>query len=194
MSDEPRKYHSPLREQRAAETREKILEAALKLLGEGAHKLTIPAVAKEAGVSVPTVYRHFGSKEELEEGLADYVREVVGFMNTFDGLDGLREQLTRTWAAAGGYPPGTLALMLATIGRKLGEEDHEGRRAYMEGCLSEDLRELDEEDRELFVTIASALASTPGGLAFRRLGLDFPEAADLISWLLETLHEALRNK
>lgn len=193
MSEGTRKYNSPLREQRATETRESILEAALKLLAEGASKMTIPAVAKEAGVSVPTVYRHFSSKEDLEDGLAEYVRDLVGFRTEFDGLPGLRALLADSWARAATYPPGTMTLMLTNIGRNLGREDHSIRRSYMERCLADELSQLPAKERDRFVTVAAALASSPGSVALQRLGLSGAEAADTSAWILETLFEALRK-
>ena len=62
---EKRSYSSPLRRQRAAETRRKILDAVPVVLAKGLNALTMPAVAKAASVSLPTVYRYFGSADEL---------------------------------------------------------------------------------------------------------------------------------
>ena len=57
------RYRSPLREERAADTRRRIAEAALGLFAEnGFGAATVAAIAERAGVSVPTVYATFGSK------------------------------------------------------------------------------------------------------------------------------------
>ena len=63
--DEARAYHSRLRVQQAAATRARILDATVRVMAGGVASVSIPAVAREAGVSVPTVYRHFGSKPDL---------------------------------------------------------------------------------------------------------------------------------
>ena len=60
-----RPYRSDLRAEQTEETRGRILDAALRVMTTGLASLSIPAVAREAGVSVPTVYRHFGTKAEL---------------------------------------------------------------------------------------------------------------------------------
>jgi AcrR family transcriptional regulator len=60
-----RTYQSELRAQQAEETRRRILDAALRVMSTGLASLSVPAVAREAGVSVPTVYRHFGTKADL---------------------------------------------------------------------------------------------------------------------------------
>lgn len=60
-----RPYQSELRAQQAEETRRRILDAALRVMSTGLARLSVPAVAREAGVSVPTVYRHFETKADL---------------------------------------------------------------------------------------------------------------------------------
>jgi AcrR family transcriptional regulator len=58
-----RRYDSSRRKQAAAQTRRRILEAALKLHWEGITEFE--PLAREAGVSLPTVRKHFPTKEEL---------------------------------------------------------------------------------------------------------------------------------
>lgn len=53
------------RAEQADKTRTRILDATLRVMAEGVATVSVPAVAREAGVSVPTVYRHFGSKRNL---------------------------------------------------------------------------------------------------------------------------------
>jgi AcrR family transcriptional regulator len=58
-----RTYKSPVRQRQATETRRRIVEATRQLLGtEGYARMTIEAVARQAEVSVQTVYALFGSK------------------------------------------------------------------------------------------------------------------------------------
>src|SRR5262245_63227569 len=53
-------------EARLAETRQRIVGAALELIAEGGYvNAQIAAVADRAGVAVGTVYRHFPSKSDL---------------------------------------------------------------------------------------------------------------------------------
>lgn len=59
-------YHSPLRTRQAAETRQAIVSAAVKLFGEqGWAATTLPMIAAEAGTAVDTIYSAFGSKSGL---------------------------------------------------------------------------------------------------------------------------------
>jgi AcrR family transcriptional regulator len=70
-----RVYDSPARQRQADETRRRVAEAARGLLEESGYAgMTIPAVAKAAGVAVPTVYAIFGSKKGIVSELLDVAR------------------------------------------------------------------------------------------------------------------------
>lgn len=73
-----RAYRSPLRQRQAERTRELILEAfASQIAEEGLRDFTIPQVAKRAGVSLQTVWRHFPSREALADGLEEWLLDLV---------------------------------------------------------------------------------------------------------------------
>jgi AcrR family transcriptional regulator len=60
-----RAYCSPLREERAAATRERVLAAAQELFADATREFTVQRVAAMAGVSVQTVLRAFNSRNGL---------------------------------------------------------------------------------------------------------------------------------
>lgn len=72
-----RTYHSPLREQTAARTRERIMRAAVGLFAERGYGLvTIADIANAAGVSSKTVFASAGSKKDILDRIVDQgVRE-----------------------------------------------------------------------------------------------------------------------
>lgn len=77
-----RKYHSPAREQQAGQTRERILDAARKMiLNKGFAEATIEAIAGDAGVAAPTVYAAFGSKRGILQGLMERAAFSSGYTN-----------------------------------------------------------------------------------------------------------------
>src|SRR6266542_6902451 len=97
-----RPYRSQLRAEQAEETRGRILDAAVRAMAGGLAFLSIPHVAREAGVSVPTIYRHFATKHDLlaavyphvvrRAGLDDLV--IPGSMDELRG--GLKAYFERT--------------------------------------------------------------------------------------------------
>jgi AcrR family transcriptional regulator len=61
-----RRYESPRRQEQARETRRRLLDAAYRVFTEkGFAGASIPDIAREAGVAVPTVYWAFRSKRAL---------------------------------------------------------------------------------------------------------------------------------
>lgn len=70
-----RVYESPVRQRQADETRTRIADAARRLMAASGYAgMTMPAVAKAAGVAVPTVYAVFGSKKGIVSELLNQAR------------------------------------------------------------------------------------------------------------------------
>ncbi len=70
--------YNKLRAVQAQATRARILEATVTVMARGVASVSIPAVANEAGVSVPTVYRHFGTKRNLLAAVFPHVLRRAG--------------------------------------------------------------------------------------------------------------------
>src|SRR5262245_28488143 len=74
-----RTYRSPLRDEQARRTRDRILDALVELLADRrADDITTREIAERAGVSQPTVYRHFPDRTALLAGISARVNEVMG--------------------------------------------------------------------------------------------------------------------
>ena len=87
MEPVKRRYHSPKRERQVQQTREQIVEAARRLFAsDGFANTTVESIAREAGVSVQTVYASVGSKRGIVLALLDWM-EVEG------GNEELRREL-----------------------------------------------------------------------------------------------------
>ncbi len=83
-----RQYRSPLRKQRARETRQSILGAARGLLeARGPAEVTIDEIAQVAGVSSATVYATFGSKVAMLLAILDELTAGAGFGDLFQRLE-----------------------------------------------------------------------------------------------------------
>src|SRR5215475_11656647 len=75
-----RSYKSPLREERSIQTRERILDGLVQVMARnGIAELSVPLVAREAGVSIPSVYRYFPTKRELIDALDEYAHRKGSF-------------------------------------------------------------------------------------------------------------------
>ena len=66
----PRRYSNTLRQEQAQLTRQRILDAARRLLVSGGYtQVTMQDLAREAGVAYQTVYSQFGNKVQLAHEL-----------------------------------------------------------------------------------------------------------------------------
>jgi AcrR family transcriptional regulator len=63
--------HGPCRRADAARNRAKVLEVARRRILDGDTALPMNTISKEAGVGVGTVYRHFPTRHDLLEAVAD---------------------------------------------------------------------------------------------------------------------------
>jgi len=74
-----RSYESALRREQADKTRLALLEACEALLLEGpVEEVTLPKIAKRAGVTAPTAYRHFPTQDALMAGFMEHLRHRIG--------------------------------------------------------------------------------------------------------------------
>lgn len=144
----------------------RILHAARDLLPE-ASSLPVDAIAAHAGVSVQTLYSHFGSKRGLLLAVIDSVQDDAGLYHDFDlvwqspdGETALRRMLEATLRLWDGAWP-------------IVEFAERARRADRE--IQAHLREVDGYRRSNLVSIAERLV-LEGRL---RPGRDAASAADL---------------
>jgi AcrR family transcriptional regulator len=100
-----RRYDSSGRVAQALRNRSTILDAAERQFLEGGYSATtVSSIAREAGVSVETVYKAFGGKAELVGAI--YERGLIGRQqaSVYERSDAMREQETnpqmiiRSWA------------------------------------------------------------------------------------------------
>lgn len=74
-----RAYRQNIRAQRVEENEARILEAAERLFSTVLFdRVTLDAIAREAGVTIPTLQRRFGSKEGILTAVGEKVRARVG--------------------------------------------------------------------------------------------------------------------
>ncbi len=111
----------PLRRD-AERNRQRVLEAASEVFTERGLDVSLDEVARHAGVGVGTVYRRFGTKEDLVEALfmdrieevATLAEEAAEAADPWSGLVCFMEQMTAMLAGDRGLRQ---MLMFATYGR-----------------------------------------------------------------------------
>ena len=153
-SRKPEQGPATYAERRAAmadETRTRILDACVQILARGVAELSIPAVAREAGVSVPTVYRNFADKKTLVAETALYLRRLRGFgtapMNLEDLPASLMTQFKQSASVTETVRAALASEPVMQAKRDLGE--YERRLAKTAALLAESTRDMSPDNREL---------------------------------------------
>ncbi|MFN8186229.1 MAG: TetR/AcrR family transcriptional regulator [Gaiellales bacterium] len=130
-------------ERMAAQTRADILDAARMLFGRDGYSATsINDIAREAGVSVQTIYARLGSKRGMLVALVDRIDDEVGMAETRPLLEGAKDPaellevyvgLTRRFHERCGDVIGAL---FAAVGAEpdIAAFAEEGRRRHRFGC------------------------------------------------------------
>ena len=107
LSTSRRSYHSPARQQAAAATRERIIDAGTRLVREfttwDLDELTFRAVAEHAQVSERTVYRHFPTERHLHDAIMSRLEDEAGIAYEDVALDNLAEVTARLFASLGRF-------------------------------------------------------------------------------------------
>lgn len=189
----PRPYSSRLRAEQAQETRARILDAALRVMA-GPRDVAIPDVAREAGVSVPTIYRHFGTKGELLFELYPHVAHRAGLAAArFDevpmprSLDELRAGLRAFYARIEAVARDDLSI--AALGGPAGDEVRRvsmpRRLAAFRPLVEKLMPGLDELEHDRVARVLTVLISSSALRMWRDyLGSSADEAADDVAWVI----------
>ena len=159
-------YLSPLRQQYAAQTRERILDAAIASLREGAAEaLTIAGVAAVAGVTERTIYRHFHNREELLRAVWPRMQVLIGlpgFPETVAALIATPQKIFPRMTAQAGA---VRASMSSAVGREIRKGANPERQRAFQACVSEALPGLDKAMRRRRAAVIQMIGSSHGWAA-----------------------------
>jgi AcrR family transcriptional regulator len=193
MTEKPgRTYSSPLRDRQAQLTRDLILDALTELLGElPSDEITTREIATRAGVSQPTVYRHFPDRNALIEGLGERIAEValteIGdeSVRTIDDLAALAIQgcaLPERNAAVA-----TAEAVLNADPRRLSKGSR-ARSAELLRIVAESLPDYDERDHLRITALLRNLYSVQTWLRMREeFGIPGDESGPILAWAMDVL-------
>ncbi|MFF8958279.1 TetR/AcrR family transcriptional regulator [Streptomyces sp. NPDC014894] len=163
-----RSYDSLRRAAQARETRADIAHAARKLfLAQGWAATTVREVAREAGVSAPTVYATYGNKAGLAGALADAADLSADAARLVEELEEPGADPARQLAAMAGYDRRLFerAGDVIALVREAGRGEPALAATYREGRAGGDR------------TRSGVFSTWPPGVL--REGLDVPEAVDV---------------
>ena len=193
IMNEKKEYHSDLRQEQMRRTREQILDALVRTIGQGVAGLSIPAVAREAGVSIPTIYRHFHTKQELVAALGGYLMQKMGMASLQPprSLDDLLAISRYGFVKAEDMDEAIKIVAVSELGSQMRRDAIPLRIKMLEDALAAELAPLNEQDRVRLRNMILVLTSSAMIRAFKEyLDLSGEAAADNVAWAVRLLVRA----
>jgi AcrR family transcriptional regulator len=196
IMNEKKEYRSSLRQEQVRRTREQILDALVRTIGQGVAGLSIPAVAREAGVSIPTIYRHFHNKQELVAALGGYLMQKMGLasMQPPRSLDDLLAFSRYGFVKAEDMDEAIKIVAVSELGSQMRKDAMPLRIKMLENALADELAPLNEQDRVRLRNMILVLTSSAMIRAFKEyLDLSGEAAADTVEWAIRLLVDAAKE-
>jgi AcrR family transcriptional regulator len=191
-----RAYNSELRAQQADATRARILDATIRVMARGIASVSMPEVAREAGVSVPTVYRHFGSKEDLLAAVYPHVARRVGLDKVPDPvtLGDLREGIRTMFEKVDSYSDLELAAVASPAADETRHITMPQRLKRLSRFADSVQPRLAKADRDRITRLLAVLTASSSLRMWRdHLGVSVEQAADDIDWVMRASIAASRR-
>jgi AcrR family transcriptional regulator len=194
-----RNYHSPLREERSAQTRERILGGLVRVMAKnGIAELSIPVIAREAGVSIPSIYRYFPTKRELVAALDEYAHRKGSFdfsqFPPMNSPEDLADIIPLTFQRREAIEPTLSAAMSSHLGYAIRRSEFEGRSKYLAKALQPATKNLAPQEAQWLNDVVLILNSHACVRAFKDyLGLSTEQAAVRVAWAIRTLAHGAKS-
>jgi TetR/AcrR family transcriptional regulator of autoinduction and epiphytic fitness len=185
-----------LRDRLAERTRELIIEAMAASLGEtGPFEFSIFEIARRAGVSPRTIYRHFPTREDMFEALTELVESRLGFAGSFPGdADAVVEALPKLFDAFDANEELMLAQRQTEFGRAAREHGRKSRGMRLQKVIDELAPARPEAEREAMAAACHCLGSIEAWYWLRAdLGSDPRRSNGAAAWALRALLDAVAD-
>ena len=147
-----RMYRSPLRDERAVQTRTRILDGLVQVMARnGIAELSIPLIARVAGVSIPSVYRYFPTKRDLITALDEYAHQRGSFtLDDFGPLespDDLARIVPLTFKRRAAIESTLSAAMNSRLGYTMRRQEFAERVKHLNAALRPAMKNLNRKEQ-----------------------------------------------
>ena len=197
ITNSSRSYRSELREEQTEETRARILDATLRVMSTGLATLSVPAVAREAGVSVPTVYRHFRTKPELLRAVYPHAARKAGLDKIAypRSLDDLRPMARAYLERLDSLDDASRAAMASPAASEVRHATMPTRYQRIQRVADSIEPKLRKADRDRITRLITVITASSSLRMWRdHLGLSVDEVAKEIDWIVRAAIFASRER
>ena len=188
-----RAYDGTLRRERAAETRERIVDAGSELLHRTSvrdfKKLTVRAVAERAGVNERTVYRYFGNERGLRDAVMHRNEQEAGIDLAGMRLEDIAKVAAQIFGHVSSYPRDPRPTLDPTL-----VDAAQRQREALLGAVASQAEGWPEADQVIAAAMFDLLWSVA---SYERLVIDWQidhqRAVEGISWVIGLVEQAVRD-
>ncbi|MCZ0737672.1 TetR/AcrR family transcriptional regulator [Phreatobacter sp. AB_2022a] len=191
---ETRSYNSPLREEKARETREAILGALYRLMSAAGapDEISMDAIASEAGVQRRTVFRHFPTKDDLLTAFWPWLNALMGASIAPKDAKEIIKGPLEAFPRFDAHEAAIRASLHSRTGRDMRAGMVAGRRRHFARALAPRLADLPPVDARKIEALAHLLYSASAWEVLKDYGgLTGARAGEAASWALETILAAV---
>lgn len=190
---QPRRYDSPLRRERAAATRERIVLAGCELLRRSSIRdwraLTVRGAAQEAGVNERTVYRYFANERGLRDAVMHRLEQDAGVDLEGMRLGDIAGMAARILTHVSSYPRAARPPLDPTL-----REANDRQRQALHDAVAEQAGGWTEDERLAAAAMFDVLWSVA---SYERLVVDWQmdhaQAVGAITWVTALVERAVRD-
>ena len=190
---ERRPYNSPVRRQKVAETRDRIITAGADLMhGYPIWQwaaLTVRAVAQRAGVNERTIYRHFATERQLRDAVLERLQEEAGV--SLEGMDlgDLKGVAERIFEYVSAFPIEARTLTDPTVAA-----ENERQRAALLDAMKRAAKRWSPTDRTIAAGVFDVLWRPAAyEILVADWGLPPKEAIRGITWVMALVENAIKQ-
>lgn len=187
-------YVSPLRAHQKRATRQRILDAAGRLMEDrGLQEFSFAAIASEAGVKERTVYRHFRNKDALLAGLWEWFQARIHYGSIARTEEELLAKPERTFPGFDANEQLARAMWSSPQGREFRLSNVAERKAGIKAAIADAVRDLPPRQAKWLAAVVHVLYS---GAAWGTMkdywGLSGTEGGKASAMAIELLLNAAR--
>jgi AcrR family transcriptional regulator/quercetin dioxygenase-like cupin family protein len=193
---QPAQREQSLRQRHSNLTRELILRTVAEILDEsGLADLSVPDVARRAGVSLRTVYRYFPTREQLIAEAGEWIGVNVLAAPISDSLAEIPADFAANASRLDEHPKLALAMALSRGDQSLRSVRRRQRLESLETALREVTDGLPEAEARRAFAVFAYLDNMLAWVTMREeAGLDGREVGEAVAWAMQVLIDDLRRR
>ena len=169
----------------------------MRVMATGLASLSVPAVASEAGVSVPTIYRHFRAKPELLAAVYPHAARRAGMDAIPDprSLDDLQPMIRAVVERLDALDDVSRAAMASPAASEVRHATMAARYRRIERLAESIEPKLPKADRDRLTRLMTVITASASLRMWRdHLGLSVDEVADEIDWVVRAAIHTMHGK